>query len=65
MMTSIVLTVIGPDRPGLVSAVSDKPAACGEITTVSDSSITVGSGGKETSIPLSDIVEISAVSECE
>ncbi len=29
MMTSIVLTVIGPDRPGLVSAVSDKAAEFG------------------------------------
>ena len=29
MMTSSVLTVIGPDRPGLVSAVSDKAAEFG------------------------------------
>ena len=29
MMTSLVITVIGPDRPGLVSAVSDKAAEFG------------------------------------
>jgi len=29
MMTSLVVTLIGPDRPGLVSAVSDKAAAFG------------------------------------
>ncbi len=29
MMTSVVLTFIGPDRPGLVSALSDQAAACG------------------------------------
>jgi glycine cleavage system regulatory protein len=29
MTTSLVLTVIGRDRPGLVSALSDKAAACG------------------------------------
>ncbi len=29
MMTSLVITIIGPDRPGLVSAVSDKAAEFG------------------------------------
>ena len=29
MMTHVVLTLIGPDRPGLVSALSEKAAACG------------------------------------
>jgi glycine cleavage system regulatory protein len=29
MMTSLVITVIGPDRPGLVSAISDKAAEFG------------------------------------
>ena len=29
MLTSLVITVIGPDRPGIVSAISDKAVAAG------------------------------------
>ncbi len=66
MLIALGLWILAPGPEPKVSVdIKDKPAACGEITTVSDSSITVASGGKETSIPLSDIVEISAVSECE
>ncbi len=31
MTTSLVLTFVGDDRPGLVSAISEKVAACGDL----------------------------------
>lgn len=67
MLFALALWILAPSPDPKLSIElkdQDKPAVCGEITNLSQTSITVKSGGKDKIISVADIDGISAVGEC-